>query len=389
MTDDAILHAAIAEGDREAAFAAAADALAAAGRIDDLFDLRMLHAKLSRGLAADRPPTLSEVPTEHRRAIEEEYRDAARAAGQAWLDRGEIGMAWNYFQVIGEPRPIREALESHTVVADFDERQQELAQIALYDRAAPRRGVEMILAMSGMCNTVTAVDHVIGQLDAADRGEIAQVMVRALHESLVDSVRRDLQSRVPLAKNDGSLPKLLDAYPQLLENGQYHVDVSHLAAVVRFARSLPDDARDDLTLAIELCDYGERLDPALRYASEPPFEEPYEANRQFLQGLRGQDEAEREAGLDYFRGRLEREPDEQDKPVLAYVLTDLLMRCRQFDEAVQVAERHLLAVAEQTGFSFAELCRQAGRMDALAAWGQRHDDPVALLNGRFGGGSDD
>ena len=170
----------------------------------------------------------------------------------------------------------------------------------------------------------------------------------------------------------------------LLESGQYHVDVSHLAAVVRFARSLPDDA-SEIDLAIELCDYGRRLDRTLQYQSEPPFEEMYESHRHFFAAIRGRDEAERNAGLDYFRTKLDREPDEQDKPLLAYVLTDLLMRAGQPSEAAHVAIQYLADVGDQTGFSLAELCRRGGQMEQLAAYGRSKNDPVAFLNGRFGG----
>ena len=374
--------------DGESAIAAVATQLRDAGRVDDLFDLRMLAAKLKRGLNTDRPASLSDVPGEQRRELELDYRAAAREAGQALLARGDLLAAWSYFQAINERGPIREALETVPVVEEYDERQQELAQLALYEGVHPRKGAELLLAMAGMCNTVTAVDQVLPSLAADDRAAVAELLVDALHEQLHGSVRRDVQERHPMHRSEGSLPELLEQHPQLLADGAYHTDVSHLGAVVRFARSL-EAASPSLDRAIELCDYGARLDQNLQYGGEPPFEDSYVAHRHLFEAVRGSSNEQRQLGLEYFRKKLADEPDAADKPLLAYVLTDLLMRCDRPDEAVAVAREHLADLGDQTGFSFAELCRLANRADVLADWAAERNDPVNYLIARFAATSDE
>ena len=175
MSDD--LFDTLATADRDEAFRLAAEALEAESRIDDLFDLHMLKAKLDHGVPADRPAAMSDVPDDKRRDVEVAYRDAARGAAAAFIERGEIAAAWTYLQAIREPGPVRDALDKLTIKEDYDEQQTELAHIALYEQAHPRRGVEMMLATNGMCNTVTAVDQVLPSLAPEDREAVAITMV--------------------------------------------------------------------------------------------------------------------------------------------------------------------------------------------------------------------
>ena len=83
----------------------------------------------------------------------------------------------------------------------------------------------------------------------------------------------------------------------------------------------------------------------------------------------------REEALDYFRHKLATTDDDADRPMLAYVLVDLLTRVDKLDEALDAAKEHLQDV-EEPGFSFSELCRQAGRLDVLRDAAQQRGDAV-------------
>ena len=82
--------------------------------------------------------------------------------------------------------------------------------------------------------------------------------------------------------------------------------------------------------------------------------------------------------LQYFKDRLEAEPDEEDKPYLAIVLVDLLMRLERYEEAVDAATPYLCQVNDlsENGFSYARLCQQAKRHDAWQAACERAGDYV-------------
>ena len=63
--------------------------------------------------------------------------------------------------------------------------------------------------------------------------------------------------------------------------------------------------------------------------------------------------------------------------MLAYVLVDLLMRVDRPGDAVEVAAQYLKDVEDPNGFSFAELCREAGRLDLLQNVAKEKGDLVA------------
>lgn len=376
--------------DRDKAFSLAADQLKEAGDFDRLFDLRLLQAKIELGLPVGRPDSLVDVPREHRAAVDETYRAAAREAGQALLAAGDPVRAWSYFHAIGEPDPVREAFEALPVRGgdhpDVDyERDQELANIALFEGANPRKGVEMLLALVGTCSTITTLDQALPQLNASDRAACADTMVRSLHADLMRSVTADIEQRTPLLRPATTLTELLTGRPSLFENANYHIDVSHLSSVVRFARSL-EPPSDALPLAIELCEYGRRLDGTLQYNTEPPFDTFYPAHIQFFAALQAagtDDESPIDKAEAYFQKKIDDEPDVPDQRLIAYVMTDLLVRCGRSDAAVAIAAKHLANSGAETGFSFIELCQTTGHLDKLAAFSQEHDDALGFLAGRF------
>jgi hypothetical protein len=58
-------------------------------------------------------------------------------------------------------------------------------------------------------------------------------------------------------------------------------------------------------------------------------------------------------------------------------MVDLLIRCDRIDQAMEVAEKHLRFLEEQT-FSFAELCIKAGKLDAWSEASKAKGDLVAF-----------
>ncbi|MCA9073780.1 MAG: hypothetical protein KDA93_02015 [Planctomycetaceae bacterium] len=337
-----------------------------------LFDATLIRKKHELGLPLSRPTSFEDVPEEHRKEVEEAYVEAAREIGKLFLADGDIPSAWMYMQVIREPEPVKEAIEKLPVATDYSEANESVMQIALFEKVHPLKGVKMLLRSHGMCNTITSLDQAMGNLSPEQRSDCAKELVRELYHDLSESVRRQVQEKVPLIEPKTTLRELLAGRDWLLEGGNYHIDVSHLSSVVRFARSI-DAPADELDLVLQLCDYGQRLDPQLQYPGEPPFEDFYPAHRHFFQVVL---DKEVDTSLDYFRQKLENEPDEHDKPLLAYVLVDLLVRSKHLDEAVEVAAVHLTGLGNDVGFSFAELCADAGRLDRLAEVMREQDDLV-------------
>jgi tetratricopeptide (TPR) repeat protein len=337
-----------------------------------LFDARMIRKKFELGLPLNRPSSLGDVPGELRKEVEASYAEAAREVGRRFLDAGEIGQAWTYYQVLREPGPVAEALENISPTMESSDRLEELIHVALIQGVNPSKGLQLMLRAHGTCSTITTLDQSLQNLTPEQRQSCARVMVRSLYDDVTESVRRDVERRIPGLPPGESLRSLLTGRDWLLESGNYHVDVSHLHAVIRFARSLEAPA-EELDLALQLCEYGQRLAEPLQYAGEPPFVDYYPAHAAFFRALLDKD---REKSLQYFRDQLANEPDDADKPLLAYVLVDLLSRVGRLDEAVDVASQWLTNLSEDVRVSFSELCLQAHRTDALRDAARRNGDLV-------------
>ncbi|MCA8989986.1 MAG: hypothetical protein KDA78_20235 [Planctomycetaceae bacterium] len=341
-----------------------------------LFDARLMKWKFSQQLPLLNPTSLANVPGELKSEFEQIYVAAGLETGQLLLKRGQFADAWMYFRAIGERAPMVEALETYRAPAEIDESFEEVLQLALYQGIHPSKGVALMLASHGMCNTVTAVDQVFLEMKPEDRSKTAEILVKQLYEDLQQNVRYEVEQRIPMLQPDLSLSELLAGRSWLFENDNYHTDVSHLNAVVRFARALADDQDEALGKAIQLCEYGARLSPHLQYPGEPPFDDYYNAHLHYFRIIA---DREREASLQFFRDRMAEATEPQDRELISYVLVDLLMRLKRYEEAVAVAEEHLKNVHEQSGFSFVTLCEDTGDMSALKRHAEAKQDPVLYI----------
>ena len=339
-----------------------------------MFDATLMRKKQELGLPLFRPTSLDDVPTEKRAEFEKTYVEAARAAGQLFLDAGQIANAWLYFRTIREPEPVAKALAAMPSRREPGDETEELIQVALFDGANPSKGVEWMLKTHGTFSTITSLEQQMVRLPADDRKRCAAILVKHLYTDITDSVQADVQRRMALAPPSDSLREAIAGRDWLFQEGNYHIDVSHLNAVVRFARFLDKDC-PELKLAIELTEYGSHLDPQFQYPGDPPFNECYPAHRHYFMALAGEKVDE---SIAYFREKLDAEPDERDKQLIAYVLVDLASRIGRWDDAVQLAEQYLLNLEDSSSFSFSELCRDAGRMDVLQRVAQGKNDLVTF-----------
>lgn len=345
-------------GDAAALFDRVAAQLKTDKDFHKLFDSRLMRKKYELGLPVTKPASLNDVPDTLRKTVEETYISAAREAGELFLKEGDIGNAWMYFQVIRDPKPVADAIEALPDNLDYN-KVDEVLQVALHQGVNPIKGLRMMLKAHGTCSTITAFDQVTSNLAPEQRQACAKVMVRSLYTDLVDSLQASVQKRMPFLQPGASLRELMSGRDWLFEAGNYHIDVSHLNSVVRFARVIEPPA-EELEMALQLAEYGCKLDPQLQYGGEPPFDDFYPAHVKFFRVLLNKNGAD---ALQYFQERLDQEPDEQDKPFLAYVVVDLLMRSNQLEPAVELAAKYLSNINNDARVSFAELCQKAGRVD--------------------------
>ena len=348
------------------------DTIRERGEIHHLLAALMLKKRHELGLSLlHQPASSSDVPAEMRDDFESAFIEAIREVGQRYLDGGDIPHAWHHFSYIGEPDPVKNALEAiepaQADVEDIDD----IVRVALYEGAHPVKGLEIMLAVNGMCNSITAMEQQMPHLGETDRQAAAALLVRELSSDLCATVRSEVESRLAGIPAGETLSELIAERDWLFEDGNYHVDVSHLNAVVRFARFLSPEA-PELRLAAELCEYGGKLAAQFQYPAEPPFDHFYPAHHHYFGVLRDEGRAE---GLAYFRQQIEEEPDEEDRPAIAFYLVDLMMRIGQYADALDLARRYFPG-EEVEEFSYAALCQKAGQLDTLRETARETDDPV-------------
>lgn len=342
-----------------------------------IFDARLLKKKQELGLPLNRPTSFDDVPANLRDDFEKSYSDAAREAGQLLLADGKLSQAWMYFHAIRETEPIAAAIAAFPIPRDGGSQEsEEIIDLALFKGLAPATGMEVMLRTHGTCSTITSLDQQFGQLKAEDRAKCAAILVKSLHGDLLQSVQREVAQRMPFAPPAKTLRELVTGREWLFAENNYHIDVSHLHSTVRFARALSAES-PELSLARDLTEYGLNLAPQFQYAADSPFEDYYPAHREFFKFLANDG---REEALAYFQKKLDQEPDDADKPMIAYVLVDLLVRVKRYDDAIPLAEKYLIQADEGFADSFAEMCREAGRYDALLRTAENRGDLVGYAS---------
>jgi hypothetical protein len=343
--------------------------LRAEKRFHPLFDALLMKKRLELGLGLIRPTSLKDVPDEKRDEFEKRYIDAAREVGQLLLKDNAIPQAWHYFRAINEPQPVAAAIEA---LADGGSVPDEVTEIALFQGVSPVKGLAMYLGSHGTCSTITAFDQISAQLPDDARRKCAQVLVRKLYDDLRENVQHDVLRRQPMNPPGQSLRELIAGREWLFADDSYHLDVSHLNAVVRFARVL-DASCPELELALQLAQYGARLAAQYQYAGNAPFDEFYPAHIQFFKALLGKD---RDEALGYFRAKLGDDVSDADNQLTAYTLVDLLLRIDRRDEALELACKYLGESADEFGLSLPELCAKSGRLDLLLDLARNKGDVV-------------
>jgi hypothetical protein len=338
-------------------------------RFHPLFDALLMKKRLELGLGLVRPTSLKDVPEGKREEFEKLYIDSAREVGQLLLAENLIPQAWNYLRAINEPQKVAEAisgLPEGTTVGD------EVIEIALFQGVAPAKGLSLYLASHGTCSTITAFEQISMQLVPEVRRQCAQELVRKLYDDLRENVQHDVMRRQPMNPPGQSLRELVAGREWLFADDSYHIDVSHLNAVVRFARWL-DATCPELDLALQLAEYGSRLAKQYQYAGNPPFDDFYPAHIHYFKALLG---TGRDAALDYFRSKIGADVAETDNQLAAFALVDLLLRLERRDEALELACRYLSESADEFGLSLPELCAQSGRLDLLLNLARSKGDVV-------------
>ncbi|MBL8296340.1 MAG: hypothetical protein JNN08_31135 [Bryobacterales bacterium] len=316
-----------------------------------LFEARLMKARFELGLPVIQTEDWSRFPDEQRRRYEEAFLDTAREVGQAFLDDGEIERAWPYFRAVGQQQPIIDAIDK----LEPTEQAESAIGIAFQEGLHPRKGLELILARHGMCRAITAMGMYAVE---KDREACITLLVRAIHDEVVQRLRRAIESQEGTAPPENAgIINLISTRDWLFGEYDTYVDTSHVMSVLQYAPELGDEAT--LRLVHELCAYGRRLSPTMQLRGTPPFDQPFVDYGHYVSALLGIDTEDALAAL--HRKVEETDPDEIGTGA-AQMLVRLLVRLKRYSEALEVSLRYLSdhRASEMMCPSALEICRLAG-----------------------------
>jgi len=302
--------------------------------------------------------------------------DAANLVGKLCLDAGNIPAAWMFYRMLGESEPVRQALEN--VVPAEGEDCQPLVDIAYHQGVHPKKGFDLVLERFGICSAITLVGGQQFPHGSEVRDHCIKRIVRALHGELIERLSCEIERVQSFRPTPRTVPELLAGRDWLFADDLYHIDVSHLGAVVQMSIHLPKGA--ELELARELCVYGQRLSPRCQFGSDPPFEDHYRDYGVYLAILAGDNVEE---GLAHFRAKVESNNPEEVGTYPAEVFVNLLLKIGRDQEALAIARRYLVTADSRqlTCPGIVELCEKAGDFQALAEVAREQNNTVHFLAG--------
>ena len=338
-----------------------------------LFYALLMKKRVELGVSPFPTGPASELPPETHEPYEDAIRDAGRHVGGLLLARKDYAKAWAFFRMLGEPEPVRDALEAFTPGPDDDV--YPIIEIAWQSGLLPKKGFDLVLDRHGICSAITMVSG----SDLASNPDLREYCItnlaRALHAQLSERLRNDLTGRGVTVPDGATIPQLVELDPALFADDAYHIDTSHLSSVVQMSTNLPPGA--GVNFARELCAYGRKLAPNLQGNNDAPFDENYDDYLAYLNVIAGE---KVEEGLKRFEAKAAREAAE-GATYAAQVYINLLLKADRPAEALAAAKRFLLAEDDRNLIcpGVNELAKRAGDFAALSEAAKARNDAVGYL----------
>jgi hypothetical protein len=359
----------------EQLFQRVAQLLVEKGELHRLFDLRLIQERRRLGLPLDRRTPIDDVEEPLRSQLEAGYLASCREVGELLLESGRLREAWMYLRPAGDKHSLRKRLAQ--IVLD-DDRAEELIELALFEAVDPERGYAWLLGRNGTCNAITTLDGMSQQLGVDDIKACAAVLVRHVYRELSGNLRGHLTRLKGSAPNNLSVIELIDQHPELLAGGSYHLDVSHLASTVRYARLLTE--RSLVAKALEMAEYGSRLPADFQYPGEAPFEDLFPSHRLLFQATLGR---EMDAALSYFaeKARAGRDDAQSTTAIETYLI--LLNRAGRPQEALAAFAELVAPDRELSSHAptLLELATASGEWDLYKQICRSRNDVLAFAAG--------
>lgn len=317
-----------------------ADEMRRQEKYPELFEaLKMLH-RIELGLPAVHTDMSGAHAATQQEAISPEVQDqldkkllvACTEVGTALMRQGKLQEGWMYMRAVGDRQATADAMCDVPVTQD---NLDTVLGLLVHEAIDVARGTTLSLEMRGTCNTITMMDSVVSMRGRADQQAAVGTLVEHVHAELLSSLKADIVGREKCEASSSvhsatSLEALLSTRPTLLRDGTYHLDTTHLASTVRFARIL--DNQHQLRLSADMAQYGRQLHSQYQYPSEEPFADLYPMSLAMFRALLGEHV---DAALKMFLQKAESLDPQEHGTVAIETYADLLTRVGRPAEAMQ------------------------------------------------------
>ncbi|MEM8733832.1 MAG: hypothetical protein AAGG44_06410 [Planctomycetota bacterium] len=323
------------------------------------FEALKMRMRLELGLTPAQAENEDRLDEETELKIERGLLDACRVIAGKFFQQGNIREGWMYMRPVGDRQEAAKALQS---IEPNEENVDEFLEVLLHEGVDIRRGYQLALKQLGTCNSITMFESALAARPRSDQEIAAELLVHHVHGELLENLQRDIEQRESNAPAESTLAELLAARPDLLKDGTYHLDTSHIASTVRFARVLNDEP--SLQLALDIATYGLKLHPQFQYPGEEPFLDLYPASVAFFRALLGQ---QVDQGIRYFSQKADTLNPEEQGTVAIEVLIDLLSRCGRQEDALANFHKRLPPGCRTMGIapSLLQISQRLGNFDSM------------------------
>ncbi len=341
----------------------------------ELFEALKMHARHRIGLPVMYGESGDDLEPGQRTKLEDGLLEACREVGLLLLEAGRIREGWMYLRPTGEKKEAAAILRR---IEPDEDNLDELVEVALQEGVDTKLGYQLVLDRFGTCNAITTFESQLHSRSRGEQKDAAALLVKHVHKELMSSVNADIARQEGNAPAEKTLHGLVADREWLFNNGSYHIDTTHLASTVRFARILDDP--EYLRLAVDLTEYGRRLSSPFQYQGDEPFADIYPSHGLYLQALLGENVDE---ALAYFRAKAESLDIADVGPIVVEVYIDLLARLGRFAEAIDATIEMIPPGTRTYGHapSLLELSRKAGSFDRYIELCKEHDDLLGFATG--------
>lgn len=359
----------------DAVFETLCQRLTSEKKLHELFDVLLMRSRRRLGLPVTLTTSLDDLAEPVRTQVEEAYLDACRQVGTLLLEEGKLREAWMYLRPVGDKALVAQALAK---ITPNDENLQDLIEIGLHEGIAPAYGYELVLKNYGTCNAITTFEGALTNRPRGDQQAAASLLLRHLHAELLANVRADIARQESAEPKETTLSGLVADRDWLFADNNYHIDTTHLASVIRFARLLEEP--ELLELAHDLTEYGNRLSKQFQFAGDEPFADVYASQGLFFAAQLGR---QVDRALAYFAERARAADVNEQGTAAAEVYIALLTRLGRYDEAIDATVRLIPAGVRTSGFApnLLELSRLAGNYERLMQVCRDREDLVGFAVG--------